>query len=58
MIFKKFGKFEKLTFKMDNLINRALNTTMQLGTTFQPSNTFKKARIELVKKHVNQCMHF
>ena len=58
MIFNKTGKFEKLTLKMDNLTIKSCSEYIYLGTTFQPSNTFRKARIELVKKHVNQCLHF
>ena len=50
MIFNKTGKFEKLTLKMDNLTIKSCSEYNYLGTTFQPSNTFRKARIELVKK--------
>ena len=50
MIFNKVGKFEKLTLKMGNLTITSCSEYNYLGTTFQPSNTFIKARIELVKK--------
>ena len=50
MIFNKTGKFEKLTLKMDNLTIKSCSEYNYLGTIFQPSNIFRKARIELVKK--------
>ena len=50
MIFNKVGKFEKLTLKMGNLTIKSCSEYNYLRTTFQPSNTFKKTRIELVKK--------
>ena len=50
MIFNKTGKFERLTLKMDNLTLKSCSEYNYLGTTFQPSNTFRKARIEHVKK--------
>ena len=49
-IFNKTGKFEKLTSKMDNLAIKSCSEYNYLGTTFQTSNTFRKVRIELVKK--------
>ena len=50
MIFNKTGKFEKVTLKMDNLTVNSCSECNYLRTAFQPSNTFRKARIELVKK--------
>ena len=50
MIFNKVRKFEKLTLKMGNLTIKSCYEYNYLGTTFQPGNTFKKARIVLVKK--------
>ena len=53
MIFNKTGKFKRLTLKMDNLTIKSCSEYDYLGTTFQPTNTFRKARIELVKKARN-----
>ena len=58
MIFNKAGKFEKLTFKMGNLTIKSCSEYNYLGTTFLSRNTFKKARSKLIKKRVNQCLHF
>ena len=50
MIFNKVGKFEKLTLKMGNLTIKSCSEYNYMGTIFQAGNTFKKARIKLVKK--------